>query len=344
MNKMAKKEKKKKTRVQNLRKEIEDNYLKNLEDAVAGRNGTSPYIVPPEIKKRREEFQRRKGEHRISQGEPTSQKEPPRIPIERAIGNVEEPPVLVEEAEELSPATSGAITEEAPPPPPLKEPPLPPRSLPPAKKQVTTVPPQHIERPVSPLVHAEPLYDIGTIIRLEDGSIGVYKGPIPGKEYHLIYHLCPDGTIQPEGIYLYGYLSEPLGRVTLEVLGEMQQTMHWERDRIIYHLSSYEKARLIPLLSPSKKVAMPTEPLRKRNSLERGRRLRVKIGHRLWEAVYWGSDELGQIVAHNTNKIWTLMHLNLGRFGDSLETGDLLSPNEIKEINNSLSRTLTVGD
>ncbi len=92
---------------------------------------------------------------------------------------------------------------------------------------------------------------------------------------------------------------------------------------------------------------MPTEtpevdelpPPPPRPILERGRVVRIVVGPgKVWEAVYWTSDELGPIVAHDTNREWSLMHLDLSRFKDAIEYGDLLSDDELKEIEESLIR------
>lgn len=88
---------------------------------------------------------------------------------------------------------------------------------------------------------------------------------------------------------------------------------------------------------PPPSVELPPPP--PRTLLERGRVIRIVVGPgKVWEAVYWTSDELGPIVAHNTNREWSLMHLDLARFKDAIEYGDLLSDEELKEIENSLAR------
>jgi hypothetical protein len=347
---MAVKRFKKNDSSKNLRELAENEYLKRLERAITGKSGENLYLKP--------------GDDRLIQQtedvidvweriEPkiVSQKEPPRIPIEWALGEHKDQPPPVEEKSQPKTLSIEEVIEETAPPQPeesLIPPPSPitQKTLPPEPKtapEPKALPElKAVPEPQPSLVKS--LYDPGTIIRLEDGSVSIYKGPIPGKEYHLIYHLRHDGNISPEGIYLYAYRSEPLGRINEDLWEEMLRSMRWERDRIIEHLSSQEKMRLIPLLSPKVIKKEVAEPLRKRNPLERGRRLRIGFGDHIWDAVYWGSDELGQIVAHNTNKTWTLMHLNLGRFGDSLEYGELLTPEELKDINVSLSETLSVGD
>lgn len=75
----------------------------------------------------------------------------------------------------------------------------------------------------------------------------------------------------------------------------------------------------------------------KRDILERGRVLRINVGGRIWESVCWTQDEISPIVAHDTNKEWALMHLDLTRFRDSIEYGELLSPERIAEIERNLA-------
>ena len=77
---------------------------------------------------------------------------------------------------------------------------------------------------------------------------------------------------------------------------------------------------------------------RRRDSmLERGRVLRINIGGKIWESVYWTEDEMGAILAHDTNKSWALMHLDLKRFRESLEYGDVVGYERLSEIEASLA-------
>jgi hypothetical protein len=105
-----------------------------------------------------------------------------------------------------------------------------------------------------------------------------------------------------------------------------------------------------PVAQPQKEPQVPAEPPRPapqerpitppppRDPLERGRNLRINVGGRIWEAVYWTKDEIGPIVAHNTHREWSLMHLDLSRFKDAMEFGDLLEPGQLSEIEASLAR------
>jgi hypothetical protein len=87
-----------------------------------------------------------------------------------------------------------------------------------------------------------------------------------------------------------------------------------------------------PLLPPPPPVpAVPRDPL------ERGRVIKINVGGRMWESVYWTSDEIGPIVAHDTNRQWALMHLDLSRFRDAIEYGEVLNARRLDEIGKSLA-------
>ncbi|MCX7625423.1 MAG: hypothetical protein N2Z21_04350 [Candidatus Sumerlaeaceae bacterium] len=94
-----------------------------------------------------------------------------------------------------------------------------------------------------------------------------------------------------------------------------------------------EQTQAPPIVEPE----LPPPP--PRSPLERGRVIRISVGPgKVWEAVYWTSDELGPIVAHDTNREWSLMHLDLSRFKDAIEYGEILSEEELKQIEESLAR------
>lgn len=82
----------------------------------------------------------------------------------------------------------------------------------------------------------------------------------------------------------------------------------------------------------------PTPQPQPRNMLEKGRVLRINVAGRVWESVYWTSDEMGHILAHDTNREWSLMHLDLNRFKDCIEFGDKLAPERLAEIEQSLTK------
>ncbi|MBN1868369.1 hypothetical protein JW916_13870 [Candidatus Sumerlaeota bacterium] len=79
--------------------------------------------------------------------------------------------------------------------------------------------------------------------------------------------------------------------------------------------------------------------VRARKDLTRGRRFSIKFGNRGWEAVYWGEDEQGSVVAHNTNGQWSLMHLDLSRFRDSFALLGEISDKERTDLEKALRQS-----
>lgn len=207
----------------------------------------------------------------------------------------------------------------------------------------------------------------GSILRLDDGSVAIYKDAVSGKDYALLYFLEPDGTIAPRGIFLQQYDAQHIGHLPEPLFAQMRDTGTWDRDAVIFHLERYEFASFVrqvaahqegrtPANSSQRPVATPEvrhtplpadvqvaeepkEPAKPKDMLERGRVLRINVGGKVWESVYWTRDEMGSIVAHDTHKEWSLMHLDLGRFRDSIEYGELLSGSELQEIENSLAKS-----
>ncbi len=230
----------------------------------------------------------------------------------------------------------------------------------------------------------------GTIMRLDDGSIAIYKDAVSGKDYALFYFLEPNGVLVPRGIFLDQYEYFRIGLLPPDLFEAMIRSRRWDRDAVIYYLDRFEYAGHVRAIAqarnmvveggssaePSYKVQAPrpksvavtppappeapvdepkemqapvTEeppppavelpPPPKRDPLERGRVIRIVVAPgKVWEAVYWTSDELGPIVAHDTNREWSLMHLDLSRFKDAIEYGELLSEEELDEIEQSLAR------
>jgi hypothetical protein len=76
--------------------------------------------------------------------------------------------------------------------------------------------------------------------------------------------------------------------------------------------------------------------------LERGRRIVVKSPGRSWEAVYWGEDEGGDIVACRMGQHWQFVHFNVLQFAESLVVQDLLPLSEIQAIENDVVKALGV--
>jgi hypothetical protein len=88
--------------------------------------------------------------------------------------------------------------------------------------------------------------------------------------------------------------------------------------------------------APQPAPAAPEEP--QPTVLRRGQRLQVRFGDRSWHAVYWGKDDQGQVIAHKTNRDWSLMHLDLDRFSTDLMFDPVVDYAVISEIEACLTK------
>jgi len=186
----------------------------------------------------------------------------------------------------------------------------------------------------------------GTIVRLDDDSLAIIKEEIHNREYDLVYCLCANGRIDPRGLALYGRKLERLGRLPKEELDKIEKRQAWDRDRVIYYLDDIAYAAGIPPIndhapaeSASQSLVNP-QPYDDGHSLQRGRRLSIASGGKSWEAVYWGPDNHGAIVAHSLNGHWELIHLDLDHFGEAVQPGPLLPPREIRAIEQEIIEKL----
>ncbi|MCH8332534.1 hypothetical protein IIC65_01240 [Candidatus Sumerlaeota bacterium] len=55
--------------------------------------------------------------------------------------------------------------------------------------------------------------------------------------------------------------------------------------------------------------------------IRRGQIITLNISGRTWDAVYWGRDKKGTVVAHSTHGQWALMHLDLNQYKDTMTIG-----------------------
>ncbi len=192
----------------------------------------------------------------------------------------------------------------------------------------------------------------GTILLFEDGTVGVFKESVPSKDYDIVYTLKETGRVTPQGIPLYNYDVDPIGRLTQGCFDQLVRTGRWERDMIIFHLLKYKDRVHVPRISeaeprPSSGDSITHVPMNMLNASEaahsqkesedepafkRGRRLTIQFGDQKWEAIYWGKDELGHVVAHHTHGKWALMHLDLARFKDSITLHDTVDNEKMQEI------------
>lgn len=194
-------------------------------------------------------------------------------------------------------------------------------------------------------------FAVGTILLFEEGILGVYKDPRADKDYEVVAILESDGTITPQGLALENYDIKVLGVLPPEFMHRLNRRRTWVRDEICYHLNTYDHCARIPHPVASdetrRREAEPEDdgrtplPVRrnKEAGLVHGRHFTIAFGPKEWSGIYWGEDELGSVVAHQTHEKWSLMHLDLDRFRDSLKLGEVASADEISriadEINNA---------
>lgn len=193
----------------------------------------------------------------------------------------------------------------------------------------------------------------GTILYFEDQTVAIYGRQMKDKDYEMVYALSGNGRLKPQGIPLANYDVRPLGRIAPAYLEKVASSMRWDRDLIIFHLLEYEDCPLIPEISATNgheasspqsstgvpKLTAPAAPsAASPQPLVRGRKLSIVFGKQNWNAVYWGMDELGTVVAHKTHDHWALMHLDLKRFKDGIVQGDMMTPAELADVEGDIVR------
>jgi len=251
----------------------------------------------------------------------------------------------------------------------------------------STTPAAGITRPAVSSVPASTKSDSrsvgpGAIVRFDDGSIGVYKDAVSGRDYALFYFLQPDGQFVPEGVFLQSYQAKVIGHLPENYFSELRDKSSWDRDLIVFHLNEYEHVGFLNNLAeheerkpknttPAKNTVVtpvPASPEPQKSAapaneaqpqspepapvpasveatptsnegLVKGRKFQIKFGGKQWEAVYWTSDEQGAIVAHATHGNWSLMRLDLERFKDSLELGEIVDGDTMTAIAESAAST-----
>jgi hypothetical protein len=165
---------------------------------------------------------------------------------------------------------------------------------------------------------------------------------------------------------LYNYSVEPVGRLSAACLDAIVSGNRWERDMIVFHLLRYQDRVHIPALSNNGTDWQDAEPIAnsenlsqmsvqkltpemlrsdyrpeepEKPALTRGRELTIEFGpSQKWKAVYWGKDELGHVVAHNTHDEWSLMHLDLNRFKDNIAFGNIVPQDTIRAMEKDFGR------
>jgi len=196
----------------------------------------------------------------------------------------------------------------------------------------------------------------GTILYFEDQTVAIYRGEMKDKDYEMVYELAPTGRLKPQGIPLASYDVRPLGRIAPAYLEKLLTGLKWDRDLLIFHLLEYEDCVLIPQIvapspndTPAPQSSTSVAKLNTgpggaggaapiANPFVRGRKLTIVFGKQTWNAVFWGTDELGTVVAHRTHDHWALMHLDLKRFKEGMVVGDMASAAEVAAIESDLVR------
>ncbi len=202
-------------------------------------------------------------------------------------------------------------------------------------------------------VAAKGTFASGAILLLNEQTLALYQRAVPEKEYHLVCSLFPNGAVKTQGIALEGHYVEELGSLPKVWFDQLQNEMRWDRDLVVFHCYRYEDVLKIPKnlglveveekpqparpassagpapvetanqQAASPRARTPAQPKASNNGhgtpmLKRGQRVQIKFGSNAWDAIYWGKDEQGQVVAHRTHQTWSLMHLDLNRFKNEL--------------------------
>lgn len=215
-------------------------------------------------------------------------------------------------------------------------------------------------------------YPKGAILCLNDEELVIYRRPVAGKAYDMVYSLLSDGSVKIEGINFEDNNVVELGQLSPAHLKKLQTEMRWTRDLVAYNCFRLEDSERIPEPAgtvpesgyakppmenraeerpapepkngPQKPAATSSAPRPAadeetgsgKQRVRRGQRITIKFGDRMWDAVYWGMDQKGTVVAHSTHGHWTLMHLDLNRFKETMVVASEPDPALIKQITNDL--------
>jgi hypothetical protein len=213
-------------------------------------------------------------------------------------------------------------------------------------------------------------YTPGAILKLNQRTVAVYRRAVPEKEYHLVLILCPNNAVKVQGVALEGYEVEEIGTLPPAWVDRLQAEQRWERDLIVFHCYRYEDVCKVPTAdatedfrmeppsahnAPAEQEATATQgagtqtasvqtaaeghPDKENGALRRGQRLQIKFGNNTWDAVYWGKDDQGQVIAHQTYERWSLMHLDLARFQNGLLVDPEVDMDLVRKIEQSIVNT-----
>lgn len=222
-------------------------------------------------------------------------------------------------------------------------------------------------QPQAPDEAADGRYQKGTILVLDEEELAIYRRPVAGKPYDMVYSLMGDGGVKIEAVDLPKHEVTELGQLSAESLKILQNEMRWSKPLIAPHCHDPADADRLPDPENGDEEAYPppaatstNPPVNKPNNgsspsieqfvrhesatrvekpgkqgktrIGRGQHIKIQIGGKSWEAVYWGKDQTGTVVAHKTHAHWVLMHLDLGRYKDSLVVVSGRNESLIEEI------------
>jgi len=213
----------------------------------------------------------------------------------------------------------------------------------------------------------------GAILHLATGQVIVIDRDVPDSGYQMVLLLNPDGSVSAEKMNLrLGCQFRQIGRLSADDVVNVHVAHKWHRSHIVFNLDRFEDARLIPETSsaesqelvepelrdaewpapnsaPQEKIQLPRDEKRDeaarqgqtKTGLKRGQRLTISFGpNRSWDAVYWGGDGTGTLVAHQTHGDWALTRLDLSRFAEeNIVLGVLMTDREIWELEEFIKRT-----
>lgn len=214
----------------------------------------------------------------------------------------------------------------------------------------------------------------GAILHLATGQVIVIDRDVPDSGYQMVLLLNPDGSVSAEKMNLrLGCQFRQIGRLSADDVVNIHVAHKWHRSHIVFNLDRFEDARLIPEAggaekqeelvepelrdaewpspdsAPQEKIQLPKDEKRAeaarqgqtKTGLKRGQRLTISFGpNRSWDAVYWGGDGTGTLVAHQTHGDWALTRLDLSRFApENIVLGPLMTDREVWELEEFIKRT-----
>ena len=226
-------------------------------------------------------------------------------------------------------------------------------------------------QPQAPDEAGDGRYRKGTILVLDEEELAIYRRPVAGKPYDMVYSLMTDGGVKIEAVDLPEHEVTELGRLSAESLKILQTHMRWSKPLIAPHCQDPGDAERLPDPENGDEEAYPppaatstNPPVNKpcngpspsieqlvrqesavrvekpgksgKTRIGRGQHIKIQIGGNSWEAIYWGKDQTGTVVAHKTHGHWVLMHLDLGQYRDSLVVVSGRNESLIEEINYDL--------